>query len=89
MVLYISNKDGVLQLDEFLSICEKLRTRFPLTEEHLINLKKMFQTYDLDKNDSLDMNEMEVMLNDIDKKLTHLPAVSFFFLNSCTFECIF
>jgi NADH dehydrogenase len=71
-----SDKDGALQLNEFLTICEKMRVRYPLTEEHLRNLKKMFRTYDVDKSGSLEMNEMETMLNDIDKKLTNLPAVS-------------
>lgn len=62
-----------------------MRARFPLTEEHLTNLKNMFQKYDIDKSGSIEMNEMEIMLNDIDKKLTHLPAVSW---NMCRNECI-
>lgn len=37
----------------------------------------MFAKYDLDKSGSLDISEMKLMLEDIDKKLTNLPAVSY------------
>lgn len=47
-----------------------------MTEEHLTNLKKLFQKYDADQDGTLDVNEMRTMLSDIDKKMTNLPAVS-------------
>ncbi|KAI9483513.1 MAG: hypothetical protein EXX96DRAFT_476665 [Benjaminiella poitrasii] len=71
-----TDRDGNIQLKEFLTICEKIRTRFPLIGEHLTNLEKLFVKYDTDKNGSLDMNEMNAMLQDVDKKLTHLPATA-------------
>ncbi|KAI7908056.1 uncharacterized protein BX663DRAFT_492830 [Cokeromyces recurvatus] len=71
-----TNKDGKIQLHEFLIICEKLRSRFPLIGEHLKNLERLFSNYDVDKNDSLDVDEMKTMLEDVDKKLTHLPATA-------------
>jgi NADH dehydrogenase len=71
-----SDKNGKLELHEFLSICETMRSRFPLTDQHLTNLEKMFKKYDTDNSGSLEMSEMKIMLQDIDKKLTNLPAVS-------------
>lgn len=73
---FVSDKNGKLDLNEFLTACDTMRSRFPLTDQHLTNLKKMFAKYDLDKSGSLDISEMKLMLQDIDKKLTNLPAVS-------------
>lgn len=71
-----SNKDGSLQLNEFLAVCNTIKTRFPLTEEHLVNLESKFKKYDVNHDGTLDINEMKAMLKDIDSKLTNLPAVS-------------
>lgn len=71
-----TNKDGSLQLNEFLAICNTMRTRFPLTEEHLVNLEHKFRKYDINHDGTLDINEMKAMLKDVDSKLTNLPAVS-------------
>lgn len=36
----------------------------------------MFEKYDKDHNGLLDMDEMRTLLQDIDSKMTNLPAVS-------------
>ncbi|CEP19644.1 hypothetical protein [Parasitella parasitica] len=71
-----SDKDGSLQLNEFLTICNAMKERFPLTEEHLVNLEHKFRKYDSDHSGSLDVNEMKAMLKDVDSKLTNLPATA-------------
>ncbi|KAI8050654.1 pyridine nucleotide-disulfide oxidoreductase-domain-containing protein [Gilbertella persicaria] len=71
-----SDQDGSLQFDQFLVACQTMRTRFPLTDQYLTNLERMFRKYDSDKNGVLDFEEMKCMLNDIDKKLTNLPATA-------------
>lgn len=73
--------DGRIQYKEFLAICETMRSRFPLTEQHLTNLKTMFDKYDTDHDGSLDVQEMGLMLKDIDKNMTNLPAVSHYLLD--------
>lgn len=80
---FISDNEGSLQFNQFLAVCETMRSRFPLTEQHLTHLKDMFNKYDADDNGRLDLEEMKVMLKDIDKKLTNLPAVSpsFYFIS--------
>lgn len=40
-------------------------------------VKELFELYDKDKDDSLDMNELAAMLQDIGNKITSLPAVRF------------
>jgi NADH dehydrogenase len=57
-------------------VCSNIRKRFPLTEEHLTNLKKLFTKYDKDNDGVLSVDDMKHMLGDIDKKMTSLPAVS-------------
>ncbi|KAI7892974.1 pyridine nucleotide-disulfide oxidoreductase-domain-containing protein [Mucor mucedo] len=68
--------DGKIQYKEFLAICETMRSRFPLTEQHLTNLKTMFNKYDTDHDGFLDVQEMGLMLKDIDKNMTNLPATA-------------
>ena len=75
-MIFVSDNNGHLELNEFLTACESMRARFPLTDEHLTNLVSMFKKYDTDKDGALTISEMRVMLQDIDKKLTNLPAVS-------------
>jgi NADH dehydrogenase len=53
-----------------------VRTKFPLADQHLINLEKTFKKYDKNSDGMLDVDEMKSMLKDIDSKMTNLPAVS-------------
>lgn len=71
-----SDKDGSLSLNEFLVICNAMKERFPLTEEHLVNLEHKFRKYDKNHSGTLEIDEMKAMLRDVDSKLTNLPAVS-------------
>lgn len=75
-IMYSRNKDGVLQFDEFADAIAYMRKQFPFSRQHIGELVKMFETYDVDKSGTLDIKEMRQMLMDIDKKMTHYPAVS-------------
>ncbi|KAI9485133.1 pyridine nucleotide-disulfide oxidoreductase-domain-containing protein [Zychaea mexicana] len=70
------DKDGSLTLDEFASSVEEMRTRFPLTKQHLGELVHMFKKYDADNSGTLEVQEMHTLLSDIDKKMTQLPATA-------------
>lgn len=67
--------DGLLTFEEFCTAVHDIRTRYPLTQQHLGEMMELFNTYDKDKNGRLDLEEMRIMLHDIDSKVTHLPAV--------------
>lgn len=76
MLLYNRDKNGTLSRQEFKEAIDYMRSRFPLADQHLQKLDSMFEKYDVDKNGSIDFNEMKVMLKELDSKMTQLPAVS-------------
>ena len=46
-----------------------------MSSKHLEQVRELFERYDTDKDNSLDMNELAVLLSEIGNKLTALPAV--------------
>lgn len=44
-------------------------------------VKELFELYDKDKDDSLSLEELAAMLQDIGSKITTLPAVRFLILS--------
>ncbi|KAI8081474.1 pyridine nucleotide-disulfide oxidoreductase-domain-containing protein [Halteromyces radiatus] len=70
------NHDGMLTMEEFAHVVKYISRRYPLTKQHLGQLVEMFDTYDKDKNGLLDMDEMRTLLQDVDSKMTHLPATA-------------
>jgi Ca2+-binding EF-hand superfamily protein len=43
---------------------------------HLEKVRDMFERYDMDRDDSLGINEVATLLAELGKKITALPAVS-------------
>ncbi|KAG1141407.1 hypothetical protein G6F37_005482 [Rhizopus arrhizus] len=70
------NDDGKLDFDEFVRLCTLMRTRYPLTDQHLKNLERIFKTYDRSQKGSLDIEELKLLLKDVDAKMTQLPATA-------------
>ncbi|KAG2177772.1 hypothetical protein INT43_003019 [Umbelopsis isabellina] len=70
------NNDGSLTYDEFKAAIQYIRRKFPLTSNHISKLSDLFVKYDFDKSGTLEMDELRVMLNDLDKKTTNLPATA-------------
>jgi Ca2+-binding EF-hand superfamily protein len=48
-----------------------------------LQVKELFELYDKDGDESLSLNELAAMLQDIGNKITTLPAVSFRVLSKC------
>lgn len=71
-----SNGDNNLDFDEFVRLCQSMRTRYPLTDQHLKNLEKIFYKYDKDHKGTLDIEELKLLLKDVDSKMTQLPATA-------------
>ena len=61
---------------EWREIAKKVRTRFPQAADHLRRLDKLFQAYDKDQSGTLDFGELRELLQQIDNKLTSLPATA-------------
>ena len=47
-----------------------------MAQKHLEKIKDLFQRYDTDKDDSLNLNELALLLQEISSKISPLPAVS-------------
>lgn len=46
-----------------------------MAETHLQEVREMFERYDSDRDDSLNLNELAMLLQEISSKITALPAV--------------
>lgn len=53
-----------------------IRKRYPLASKYLGKLRTIFDEFDKDKNEKLDLNECAAMFESLSKKVTSLPAVS-------------
>lgn len=60
----------------FLYAAAQIKRRIPMAEDHLQKVRDLFERYDTDKDDSLDLNELALLLQEISSKITPLPAVS-------------
>lgn len=58
----------------------QIKKRIPMSENHIRKVRELFDRYDSDKDDSLDLNELALLLQEISSKITPLPAVSIYFL---------
>jgi len=47
-----------------------------MTENHLEKVRELFELFDSDKDDTLTLNELAVMLQEIGNKITALPATA-------------
>lgn len=54
----------------------QIKKRIPMAQKHLEKIKDLFQRYDTDKDDSLNLNELALLLQEISSKISPLPAVS-------------
>ncbi|CAG8514687.1 1415_t:CDS:10 [Ambispora gerdemannii] len=73
-----ADEDGSGSLDhgEFNQLAKKISVQYPVTESHLRKASNLFEKYDKDKSDTLELDELQEMFKDIDKKLTSLPATA-------------
>ena len=53
----------------------QIKKRIPMSQKYIQKVRDLFQRYDSDKDDSLDLNELALLLQEISSKITPLPAV--------------
>ncbi|KAJ3484594.1 hypothetical protein NLI96_g5534 [Meripilus lineatus] len=79
------NKDGKIDFDEWETMVSRIKQRIPMAESQLqkacvrsrMNLvRELFTLYDSDSDESLSLNELTVLLQEIGNKITSLPAVA-------------
>lgn len=66
----------VLDFGMWRSVAARVRKRFPQATDHLRRLDRLFAEYDKDKSGTLDFDELKELLEEIDNKLTSLPATA-------------
>ncbi|KZP21177.1 nucleotide-binding domain-containing protein [Athelia psychrophila] len=70
------NKDGKIDFDEWTTMAAQIRKKIPMAEDHLVEVRELFQAYDSDKDDSLTLNELASLMQAIGNKITALPATA-------------
>ncbi|KAH9848910.1 nucleotide-binding domain-containing protein [Lenzites betulinus] len=70
------NKDGRIDYDEWEIMVARIKKRIPMAEEQLLKVRELFDLYDSDADNSLTLNELAVLLQEIGNKITALPATA-------------
>ncbi len=65
-----------ITFNEWRSVAQRVKKRFPQAADHLRRLDRLFEAYDKDKSGTLDFGELHELLIQIDNKLTSLPATA-------------
>lgn len=65
-----------LSFAQWRTLVPRIRKSFPASSDHLRRLDRLFEQYDEDKSGTLDFQELNKLIEDIDKKLTSLPATA-------------
>jgi len=47
-----------------------------MAEDHLVQVKELFQLYDSDSDNSLSLNELFILLEEVGRQITSLPATA-------------
>jgi len=55
---------------------KQIKHRIPMAEDHLQQVRELFDLYDSDTNHSLSLNELTQLLQKIENKITSLPATA-------------
>ncbi|KAI9069987.1 nucleotide-binding domain-containing protein [Trametes sanguinea] len=70
------NKDGKIDYEEWEIMVQRIKKRIPMAEEQLSKVRELFDLYDSDSDNSLNLNELAVLLQEIGNKITALPATA-------------
>lgn len=55
---------------------KKIKERVPMAGDHLVQVKELFQLYDSDADNSLSLNELLMLLEEVGSRITSLPATA-------------
>ncbi|KAF8559689.1 nucleotide-binding domain-containing protein [Imleria badia] len=70
------DKNGKIDFDEFDFMVSRIKLRIPMAETHLQKVRTLFDLYDSDADNSLTLNELCMLLEEIGNKITALPATA-------------
>lgn len=65
-----------ITFNQWRDVAKRVKARFPQAGDHLRRLDRLFEQYDHDKSGTLNFEELNELLKQIDDKLTSLPATA-------------
>lgn len=69
------DKNGKIDFEEWQIMVKRIKRKIPMSESHLSQVRELFSLYDKDQDDSLTLNELATLLQELGNKITALPAV--------------
>ncbi|KII89196.1 hypothetical protein PLICRDRAFT_139528 [Plicaturopsis crispa FD-325 SS-3] len=70
------DKNGKIDFEEWTYMVGKIKERIPMAETHLDKVRTLFDMYDSDADNSLTLNELVSLLQELGSKITSLPATA-------------
>ncbi|TFK42366.1 pyridine nucleotide-disulfide oxidoreductase-domain-containing protein [Crucibulum laeve] len=70
------DKNGKIDFGEWEIMVKKIKQRIPMAGDHLVECKALFDMYDSDADNNLSLNELVMLLEEVGKKITSLPATA-------------
>ncbi|KAK0196741.1 hypothetical protein F5146DRAFT_1012772 [Armillaria mellea] len=70
------DKNGKIDFEEWEIMVSRIKQRIPMAEDHVTKVRELFEMYDTDADNSLSLNEVVRLLEDIGNKITSLPATA-------------
>ncbi|KAF5380948.1 hypothetical protein D9615_004141 [Tricholomella constricta] len=70
------DNNGKINFEEWKIMVKRIKARIPMAEDHLIEVRALFDMYDKDMDNNLSLNELVPLLQDLEKRLTALPATA-------------
>jgi NADH dehydrogenase len=70
------NHDGKIDFEEWEIMVKRIKKKIPMAASHLDKVRALFDLYDSDSDNTLNLNELAVLLQEIGSKITALPATA-------------
>ncbi|KAI0063437.1 mitochondrial NADH dehydrogenase [Artomyces pyxidatus] len=70
------NKDGKIDFEEWEFMVRRIKQKIPMAASQLEKVRQLFDLYDSDADNTLTLNELAVLLQEIGNKITSLPATA-------------
>ncbi|KAK1218406.1 hypothetical protein PQX77_018909 [Marasmius sp. AFHP31] len=70
------DKNGKIDFEEWEIMVNRIKKKIPMAEKHVGKVKELFELYDTDSDNSLSLNELVMLLEDLGNKITALPATA-------------
>ncbi|KAF9265635.1 putative NADH dehydrogenase, 64 kd subunit, mitochondrial [Marasmius fiardii PR-910] len=70
------DKNGKIDFSEWEIMVKRIKKKIPMASNHIEKVRDLFEMYDTDADDSLSLNELVRLLEDLGNKITALPATA-------------